>query len=61
MLAFLHVDVLYFSVPEAHAEALANLVELWTELPNTERAVRARKILQEQYANSPWAKKEGAN
>jgi len=59
LLAFLHVDVLYFAVPEAHAEALANLVELWNETNKTERAVRARKILQEQYQNSPWAKKAG--
>jgi len=59
LLAFLHVDVLYFAVPETHAEALANLDELWTELHKTEQAVRARRILQEQYQNSPWAKKGG--
>jgi len=56
-LAFLHVDVLYFTVPEAHAEALANLVELWEAMHKTERAQRARAILDEQYRNSPWAKK----
>lgn len=59
LLAFLHVDVLYFAVPEAHAEALANLADLWNELHKTERAVRARGILEEQYGNSPWAKRGG--
>ena len=29
LLAFLHVDVLYSTVPDAHAEALSHLVKLW--------------------------------
>ncbi len=57
--AFLHVDLLYAAVPEAHAEALANLVELWTAMHKPERARRARRILDEQYKNSSWAKKGG--
>ena len=57
LLAFLHVDVLYFAVPETHAEALANLAELWETMYKTERAVRARSILDEQYRNSRWAGK----
>ena len=56
LLAFLHVDVLYFAVPEAHAEALANLSELWTKMHKTRRAARARNILDERYKNSRWAK-----
>ena len=56
LMAYLHVDVLYFTIPEAHAEALANLAKLWDAEHKTERAVRARAILQEQYGNSPWAK-----
>ena len=32
LLAYLHVDVLYSSVPDAHAEALANLVPLWQSI-----------------------------
>ena len=59
LLAFLHVDRLYASVHEAHAEALANLAVLWTEVHKTERAVAARKVLEESYANSPWAKQGG--
>ncbi len=59
LLAFLHVDVLYASLPDAHAEALANLAELWEQVHKTERANRARKTLEEQYPDSPWVKKSG--
>jgi tetratricopeptide (TPR) repeat protein len=58
LLAFLHVDVLYSAVPDAHAEALANLVDLWQQVHKTERADRAEKTLIERYPESPWAKKE---
>jgi tetratricopeptide (TPR) repeat protein len=58
LLAFLHVDVLYFTVPETHAEALANLADLWQKVHKPERADRARRILEERYKNSPWAKQE---
>jgi len=54
--AFLHVDLLYSSVPEAHAEALFNLAQLWGELQRPDRAAQARQTLQQQYKNSPWAK-----
>lgn len=59
LMAFLHVDVLYYTAPEAHAEALFNLAELWSELNKEERARRARTILRQQYKNSPWTKKLG--
>jgi tetratricopeptide (TPR) repeat protein len=59
ILAFLHVDLLYASVPDAHAEALWNLAELWDELHKIDRAARARQILEQQYKNSPWAQKGG--
>jgi hypothetical protein len=52
--------VLYFTVPEAHAEALFNLAELWDGVHKTERAVRCRGLLEERYRNSRWAKKGGA-
>jgi tetratricopeptide (TPR) repeat protein len=55
LLAFLHVDVLYFSDGNAHAEALANLATLWTEAHQTERAAQSRQLLMERYKNSPWA------
>jgi tetratricopeptide (TPR) repeat protein len=54
--AFLHVHLLFSAYPEAHAEALANLVELWKELGDGERSLEAQGILQSRYANSKWAK-----
>lgn len=56
LLAFLHVDVLYFGFPQEHAEALANLSLLWQELKNADRALEARQTLVERYKNSRWAK-----
>jgi tetratricopeptide (TPR) repeat protein len=56
LLAYLHVDVLYNSVPEAHAEALANLGPLWQAVGQQEQARQARQTLQERYGGSRWAK-----
>jgi tetratricopeptide (TPR) repeat protein len=56
LLAYLHVDVLYNSVPEAHAEALANLAPLWQAVGQQEQARQARQTLQERYGGSRWAK-----
>jgi tetratricopeptide (TPR) repeat protein len=58
-IAFLMTDQLYSSTAEAHAEALANLAEIWGQLHQPERAVEARKTLERLYPNSPWAKGEG--
>jgi tetratricopeptide (TPR) repeat protein len=57
LLAFLHVELLYSSTPEAHAEALFNLAALWMELGNGQRAEEAKKSLLQKYGNSLWAKK----
>ena len=54
LLAFLHVDVLYNGTPDTHAEALANLVELFTELRKSDHAGICRKTLIERYPLSPW-------
>lgn len=59
-LAFLHVHLLYFAIPDAHAEALYNLAQLWDELKMPERAVEARTLLTQRYANSRWAKMDKA-
>jgi tetratricopeptide (TPR) repeat protein len=59
LLAFLHVDLLYPSQPDTHAEALFNLSELWEEMHKSERANAARKTLEETYKDSPWANKGG--
>jgi len=56
LLAYLHVDVLYSSVPEAHAEALANLATLWQAIGQDARAREARQTLEQRYAGSRWAK-----
>ena len=57
ILAFLHVEVFYASVPNAHAEALANLAELWEQVHKSERASIARQTLEKLYRDSPWVKK----
>jgi tetratricopeptide (TPR) repeat protein len=54
--AFLHVELLYPSSREAHAEALANLARLWNELGKPERALEATQTLKNRYANTPWGK-----
>jgi tetratricopeptide (TPR) repeat protein len=56
LLAFLHVDVLYSTVPDAHAEALSHLTMLWDAVGQTARARQARQTLNEQYHGSRWAK-----
>ena len=56
LLAFLHVDVLYFSNPQLHAEALWNLASLWQELKKIDRMTQAANLLRERYPNSTWAK-----
>ena len=55
LLAFLHVDLLYSGAPEAHAEALANLEQLFTEIHKPDHARRARAVLDDRYKNSHWA------
>jgi tetratricopeptide (TPR) repeat protein len=59
LLAFLQVDLLYPSLADAHAEALANLADLWGQVRKEDRASRARKTLEEQYPESRWTKKGG--
>ena len=56
VLAYKHVDRLYFSNAQAHAEALWNLTALFIEIGKQERAVEASQLLKERYPNSPWAK-----
>ncbi len=54
--AYLRVDTLYHTVPEAHAEALANLVVLWNEVKRSDRAREARDYLLQHYPYSRWNK-----
>lgn len=54
--AFLHVDLLYFQNREVHAEALHNLVRLFSEIGPQERSLQASQALKERYPGSVWAK-----
>jgi tetratricopeptide (TPR) repeat protein len=60
LISFLTVDLVYNKVPDRHAEALYNLVELWDARKQPERAREARKALTSTYPDSPWSKKLGA-
>lgn len=59
IMAFLHVDLLYNTQPDAHAEALGNLVELWRAAEEPDRANQCLAMLKDSYPNSAWAKKLG--
>ncbi len=56
LLAFLHTDILFYTAPEAHAEALSNLDTLWTQMGRPERALQARRVLKQRYPGSIWNK-----
>ncbi len=55
LLAYLHVDILFYSDREAHAEALYWLTQLWSEVNKSDRALRAKALLRSHYAGSRWA------
>lgn len=57
VLAYLHVDVLFPGETELHAEALYHLARLSASIDHPERGAEARARLEQDYANSPWAKK----
>lgn len=54
LVSYLTVDLVHNGVPEAHAEALAGLVELWEKENHPERAREVRQTLEQTYPNSPW-------
>jgi tetratricopeptide (TPR) repeat protein len=55
LLAYLHTDILYFTNTQAHPEALYHLAKLWDQVNRSDRAVRARSLLQSRYPASRWA------
>ena len=55
VLAFLHVDLMFYTERDAHAEALYHLSSLWNEINKPERAVQSRKTLMERYGGTIWA------
>jgi tetratricopeptide (TPR) repeat protein len=56
LLAYLKVDLLFNANPDAHAEALFNLSQLWNEEHHPERARAAVDTLKQRYATSRWNK-----
>jgi hypothetical protein len=54
---YLQTDLLFFTAPEAHAEALYHLSQLWPEIGDPARGAEARSRLVSQYAASTWANK----
>ncbi|MCL6503902.1 MAG: tetratricopeptide repeat protein [Pirellulales bacterium] len=54
--AFLWVDLIYSANPQFHAQALANLKEVFAENGKPERALQAENVLKERYGNTKWAR-----
>lgn len=58
--AYLRTDILYSSAKDEHARALANIVELWNELKQNERAATVLEQLRQQYPQSPHVRAKAA-
>ncbi|MCA9267521.1 MAG: hypothetical protein KDA41_03580 [Planctomycetales bacterium] len=55
LLAYLHVDLMFYQEPAQHAEALYYLRTLWKDANDAKRALSARTLLKQRYAGSAWA------
>lgn len=55
LMAYLHVDMLYYAEADAHAESLFHLSKLWDKVNRADRAIAARNTLRERYNGSVWA------
>lgn len=58
VLAYLHIDLLFFRQRDAHAESLYHLSNLWGQIDKPERAVQARNLLKSRYGGTIWGKRE---
>ncbi len=58
LMSYLHVDVLFYSNPEIHAESLYHLSKLWETIKQPDRAASTRNLLDQRYAGSAWAKRQ---
>ena len=56
VLDYLRVDLVYSQLPQAHAEALAALAQLWLSLNRPDRARDAMARLKDRYPESIWAR-----
>lgn len=54
VLAYLHVDLLFYQSQAAHAEALYHLSNLFKQINKPQRAVAARSLLKSRYPGSRW-------
>jgi tetratricopeptide (TPR) repeat protein len=57
--ALLHVDAMYASVRDVHAESLFRLARVWTALKKPDRALEARRTLADQYGDTRWGRELG--
>ncbi len=57
VLSYLKTDLLYASEPDAHAEALYHLTQLWPLLGENQRATETKSRLSKLYPTSLWLKK----
>jgi hypothetical protein len=57
LLEYLKVETLYNTVPDAHAEALYYLSQLWPEARHPQRAKAAAAALEDRYPTSRWNKR----
>lgn len=57
LLSYLKTDLMFFTEPEAHAEALYHLKTLWSEYGKPAKAADAAQRLETLYASSTWANK----
>ncbi len=57
ILAYLKTDLLYASEPDAHAEALYYLSQLWPLIGENQRGTETKSRLAKLYPTSPWLKK----
>ncbi|MEE2937468.1 MAG: tetratricopeptide repeat protein [Planctomycetota bacterium] len=57
LMAYLHVDVLFYAEPEVHAESLHWIAQLWEEAGKSDRATVARNLLANRYGGSRWSEK----
>jgi tetratricopeptide (TPR) repeat protein len=58
LMAYLHVDILFYGDSDTHAEALYHLSKLWQVAKNQDRAAVAGNLLKQRYAGSVWAEKQ---
>jgi tetratricopeptide (TPR) repeat protein len=59
VLAYLRTDLLFFNQPDAHAEALWYLSQIWPKLDMQEAGWEAQENLKRLYGNSSWAARLG--